>query len=91
MEVCESRATYGTGDGATVLGDKNWQTISGYTPCEYMIPFKKGDKLRMTADYDLTKYRLRPDSTDHSMEKEGMAMANFIWARPPPKGFAGYN
>jgi hypothetical protein len=23
-----------------------------------MIPFKKGDKVRMTSDYDLTKYRL---------------------------------
>jgi hypothetical protein len=67
-----------------------------------MIPFKKGDKVRMTSDYDLTKYRLyvprspsnvlthrsRPDSKDHNMEKEGMAMANFIWAKAPPKGFS---
>jgi hypothetical protein len=35
----------------------------------------------------LLTLRSRPDSKDHNMEAEAMAMANFIWARKPSKGF----
>jgi hypothetical protein len=57
-EVCESRAIYGTGDGATTIGNRKWETITGYTPCQIMKQFKKGDILRMTSEYDLTKHTL---------------------------------
>ncbi|KAF2400927.1 hypothetical protein EJ06DRAFT_521587 [Trichodelitschia bisporula] len=57
-EVCESRAVYGVQGGAAVIDGKKWETISAYTPCDKAIPFRKGDKVSMTSEYDLTKYRL---------------------------------
>jgi hypothetical protein len=58
-EICEARALYGTSkeSAATIDGEK-WQTISDYVHCEKTVPFKKGDKVYMTAEYDLAKYRL---------------------------------
>ena len=57
-EVCEAKAIYGVDDGAVAIDGKKWETISAYSPCEKAIPFKKGDKVSMSAEYDLTKYRL---------------------------------
>jgi hypothetical protein len=58
-EVCESRAIYGDEGGTTNASDgKKWETITGYTPCEVAVPIKRGDKLYMTSEYDLTKHRL---------------------------------
>ncbi|KAF2669195.1 hypothetical protein BT63DRAFT_424927 [Microthyrium microscopicum] len=81
-DVCETKAVYGSDSGSeAVVGGSKWETISSYIPCEKAIAFKKGDKLKMTADYDLTKHRLRPDSAHSDMGAEGMALANFIWAK----------
>jgi hypothetical protein len=58
-EVCEAKAVYGDEGGTTnALDGKKWQTITGYTPCDSPIPIKKGDKVYITSEYDLTKYRL---------------------------------
>ncbi|KAF2399482.1 hypothetical protein EJ06DRAFT_53637 [Trichodelitschia bisporula] len=58
-EVCEARAEYGDEGGSTKAPDgKSWQTITGYTPCDTPVPIKKGDKVYMTSEYDLTKHRL---------------------------------
>jgi hypothetical protein len=57
--VCESKAIYGAEGGSVqALDGQKWQTITGYTPCEKPIPFKRGDKVSMSSTYDLTKYRL---------------------------------
>jgi hypothetical protein len=58
-KVCEMKALYESGgDSATTVGGRKWETIVGYSPCEVMRSFKKGDRVRLTADYDLTKYIL---------------------------------
>jgi hypothetical protein len=58
-EICESKAEYGADEGVTMIdGNKKWETISGYTPCAYMKRFRVGDKVRITAEYDLTKHIL---------------------------------
>ncbi|KAF2405524.1 hypothetical protein EJ06DRAFT_545987 [Trichodelitschia bisporula] len=56
--VCTSNAIYGTSEGTREIDGKKWETISGYTPCSNAIKIKKGDRLTMTSDYDLTKYTL---------------------------------
>jgi hypothetical protein len=78
-EVCESKALYGKDTSKTTV--EGWETITGYSPCQVAVPIKVGDKVKMTSEYDLTKHRLRPNSMDHSMEAEGMALANFIFAK----------
>jgi hypothetical protein len=58
-EICESKAEYGADEGAVTLdGSKKWETITGYSSCAYMTPFKKNDQIRITAEYDLTKHIL---------------------------------
>jgi hypothetical protein len=58
-EVCEAKAVYGVDGGSTNAPDgKKWETITAYTPCDTPIPIKKGDKVYMTSEYDLTKHRL---------------------------------
>jgi hypothetical protein len=54
--VCESRAIYGE-QKKTQTG-QSWQTIIDYTPCNDAVPIKKGDKVMVTSEYDLTKYKL---------------------------------
>jgi hypothetical protein len=57
--VCTSEAVYGGDHGTdkSNTGEK-WETISSYTNCHDPVKIKKGDKLTMTADYDLTKHKL---------------------------------
>jgi hypothetical protein len=54
--VCESKAIYG-GESTSLDGQK-WQTITAYEDCKDPIKVAVGDKLTMSAEYDLTKYRL---------------------------------
>ncbi|TLD25685.1 hypothetical protein E2P81_ATG09342 [Venturia nashicola] len=89
-EICEAKALYGAeGGSATGLDGQKWETITAYTPCDTAVPIKKGDKVYITSEYDLTKHRLRPDNNHAEGEAEGMALANFIFARPFSKGFFG--
>jgi hypothetical protein len=90
-EVCEARAVYGDESAGQAVGldGKKWQTITAYTPCDTPVQIKKGDKVYVTSTYDLTKYRLRPDNTHSDAEAEGMALVNFIFARPFQKGWFG--
>lgn len=55
-QVCESKAVYG--DEVKGLDGSKWATIVEYTPCNDAIKIKKGDKVYITAEYDLTKHRL---------------------------------
>ncbi|KAF2395827.1 hypothetical protein EJ06DRAFT_255790 [Trichodelitschia bisporula] len=79
--ACSSQAVYGGTDGGAVINGEKWETITAYTPCGDHVAIKKGDKLTMEAWYDLTAHRLRPQSTDHAESAEGMALANFIYAK----------
>ncbi|KAF1985247.1 hypothetical protein K402DRAFT_464570 [Aulographum hederae CBS 113979] len=82
QEVCVANAIYG-GDGtAADIDGESWETITSYTKCRDTIEVQRGDRLTMTAEYDLTKHRLRPDSQNHEMGAEAMALANFMWAQP---------
>jgi hypothetical protein len=49
---------YGSDEGSVSIDGKKWETILSYIPCEKAIPFKIGDKVKMTATYDLTKHQL---------------------------------
>jgi len=61
-QICEAKAIYGTegseGGAASALDGQKWETITGYTPCDTPVAIKKGDKVYITSDYDLTKHRL---------------------------------
>lgn len=58
-EICEAKALYGDGGGSvSALDGQKWQTISGYTPCDIPVAIKRGDKVQITSEYDLTKHRL---------------------------------
>ena len=51
--VCYSKASYG-GSESTFKGadGKNWETISSMSECSEPVRVKKGDKLRIEADFD---------------------------------------
>jgi hypothetical protein len=53
-EICNSKALYGGPghEGATATGDK-WTTINSMEFCEEPVKVKKGDKLTITADFDM--------------------------------------
>lgn len=87
--VCESTAIYGDEGTTNTLDGKKWQTITGYTPCEQPVQIKKGDKVSMSSEYDLTKYRLRPDNAHVDGEAEAMSLAQFQFVKPFPKGNSG--
>ena len=55
---CTSNAVYSDEGTVNALDGKSWQTITSYTPCDHPIKIKVGDKMHMTAEYDLTKHRL---------------------------------
>lgn len=58
-QVCEAKAIYGNEGGAAAsLDGSKWETITGYTPCDTPVAIKKGDKVYITSEYDLTKHRL---------------------------------
>lgn len=58
-QICEAKAIYGSSGGsAASLDGSKWETITGYTPCDTPAAIKKGDKIHMTSEYDLTKHRL---------------------------------
>jgi len=83
--ACTSSAVYGRDGGGISIDGAKWETITAYTPCQEPVKIMKGDNLTMEAYYDLTQHRLRPQSNDHSESAEGMALALFQYARPPPK------
>jgi hypothetical protein len=57
--VCTSNAVYGgyRASEANIAGEK-WETITSYTACDRPIAITKGDKLKMSSIYDLTKHKL---------------------------------
>jgi len=77
--ACKYDALYG-GDGGTTVNGQKWETITSYSQCLEPIKVSKNDKVTMTANYDLTKHKLRPGSVDHSMEAEAMAITFFQYA-----------
>jgi hypothetical protein len=54
--ACVSNAIYG-GESKAVNGEK-WDTITAYGDCKDPIKVSVADKLTMSVEYDLTKYRL---------------------------------
>lgn len=55
--ACASDTIYGE-DGASTVNGEKWETITSYSPCRDPIKLKKGDKIKMTSDYDLRKHKL---------------------------------
>jgi hypothetical protein len=55
--ACESKAAYG-GPGSVRVGKdgRRWETISDMTDCLTPVSVKRGDKLEIEANYDLTKH-----------------------------------
>lgn len=58
--ICQSDATYGTSlsSAADQVAGKNWTTISKMGDCNFDIPVKKGDILRVDAAYDKESHPL---------------------------------
>jgi len=71
--VCSAEAIYGREGGMSTSGQE-WETISHYTPCK-TTRLHPGDQFKITSDYDLRQHNLRPDSANHEMGSEAMAMA----------------
>jgi hypothetical protein len=55
--VCESKAIYDQ-DKATSVNGERWETITSYEPCLGPIKTRYGDKIYISADYDLRKHKL---------------------------------
>lgn len=55
--VCESKAIYGQ-NGHTSVNGERWETITSYQPCVGPIKTKAGDKLLISADYDIREHKL---------------------------------
>ncbi|QDS68553.1 hypothetical protein FKW77_010920 [Venturia effusa] len=78
-QICEARAIYGSEGGATAsLDGSKWETITGYTPCDKPVAIKRGDKVRMTSEYDLTKHRLNGAGKFHLREA---ILKGLLWMR----------
>jgi len=71
--ACSAEAKYGQEGGMSVSGER-WETISHYTACK-PIELHLGDELKITSDFDLRQHKLRPDSADHDLSSEILAMA----------------
>jgi hypothetical protein len=51
-QMCNSQATYGLAGGVTIVDGKEWKTISKMSECTEPISLKKGDKIKLTAEFD---------------------------------------
>ena len=56
--ICESLPTYASGAGAKSPDGKDWQTITDMSRCNDMLPFKKGDIVKLKSIYDTTAHPL---------------------------------
>ena len=56
--ACSSAAVYGGETGTTAINGEKWETITAYEPCLKPVAVQKGDKVKMSAWYDLTKHKL---------------------------------
>jgi hypothetical protein len=56
--ACSSAAIYGGETGTTAIDGQKWETITAYEPCLKPVGVKKGDRVKMSAWYDLTKHKL---------------------------------
>lgn len=54
-----TNATYGGGSGSSVPDGKEWQTITKMHECTDPIQVKKGDKVKITATYDMKAHPAR--------------------------------
>jgi len=71
-ERCSAEAIYGKEGRST--GGLEWETISHYSACD-TIELHPGDEVKVTSDFDLRQHKLRPDSADHEMGSDILAMA----------------
>jgi hypothetical protein len=55
-EICTSNAIYGGKGGTVNIDGKKWETISEMSDCNNEVVVKKGDYLRMEAQYDMAKH-----------------------------------
>jgi hypothetical protein len=88
--VCASDAVYGekTGDDSAMDGHSHGgssggasssaiKTISGMTPCVGPFPVKKGDTMKLIAEYDLSRHPLRATSAGKAADVMGMMGISF--------------
>jgi hypothetical protein len=70
----------GKAGGASRGGGKSSakiKTISSMTPCRGPYPVKKGDSMRLVAEYDLAKHPLRTTSSGKAGDVMGMMGISF--------------
>jgi hypothetical protein len=92
--TCASNAVYGDksqSDGgmggkggkgkAAAKGATNIKTISLMTPCRGPYPVKKGDSMRLVAEYNLAKHPLRVTSSGKAADVMGMMGISFSKAK----------
>jgi len=55
---CASKATYGGPKGTVTIDGKEWATIATMSECNTPIAVKKGDKIKLEAEYDTKAHPL---------------------------------
>jgi hypothetical protein len=67
----------GKDSGAGGKADSAIKTISMMTPCKGPFPVKKGDSLKLIAEYDLVKHPLRSTGSGKAADVMGMMGISF--------------
>lgn len=96
--VCSSEAVYGDrsdsesagmgghshgGKGGMESSSANIKTISSMTTCKGPYPVKKGDTMKLTAEYDLHKHPLRQSASGgKAADVMGMMGVSFAADKP---------
>jgi len=91
--ICASNAVYGDragespamagkegashGHGAEAQGGAGIKTISFMSPCKGPYPVKKGDSMKLIAEYDLVKHPLRSTGSGKAADVMGMMGITF--------------
>lgn len=89
--ICTSSATYGGELGTLVdasTGEKMWETIIGMENCLEPVEVKKGDVLRLVAEYDPGSHPLRVE--EHGGMAEEMGIVSWYFVTRPEGVGEGY-
>jgi hypothetical protein len=91
--TCASDAVYGDkaesgsgmagghGHGGEGQGASSIKTISMMVPCKGPFPVKKGDTMKLVAEYDLSKHPLRSTGKGKAADVMGMMGVSFSAAK----------
>jgi len=82
--ICNAKAIYAGGNATAEIDGQKWDSITAYEDCDEPVKIRTGDKITLSVDYDLTKYRLRPSSAGHGKEAEAMGLGLVWFAKELP-------